>query len=278
MSGVGGVGSRAWTALVVVGLGGWIGAVVAVGAARDTPTDGSPSRTAFVVGGAIFFSLVFGAAAWQMRRTHRQSRSALFDRLAVLPVAPGEVERATRPMYTIGYVYVAFGAIVTALGLTAVAIGDDDGSSGVLGLMLAIVAVWAVFAVYALLRSYAGADAIVRPLGLELTEVPTYRTSWLADRSWMTGAISYGGSRHGRIVSISQAPKGAATVVAGTVGDGPVPRNRAEMSQLTGEPFGSWKGVTVRIEDGAVIVVREGNGAGGWFLHDLLLAEAVAGR
>jgi hypothetical protein len=231
-----------------------------------------------VVGGAVFFSLMFGAAAWQMRRTHRQSRASLFDRLAGRPVVPGEVERATRPVPPIGDVYIAFGATVTALGLTAVAIGDDDGSSGVLALMLAIVVAWAVFGVYALVRTYAGADAIVRPLGLELTEVPTYRSSWLADRGWMTGAISYSGTRHGRTVSISQAPKAAATVVAGNVGDGPAPRSRAEMAQLTGEPFGAWKGVAVRIEDGAVIVVREGNGAGGWFLHDLLLAEAVAGR
>jgi hypothetical protein len=36
--------------------------------------------------------------------------------------------------------------------------------------------------------------------------------------------------------------------------------------------------VAIERSDGRLAVVRSGNGAGRWFLHDLLLAEAVAGQ
>lgn len=269
-------GSAAWRVLPIAGLIVWIGAVIAVGARSATPQDGEAVTTAFVLGGSIYFSLLFAGAALSMRRAQRRARHDLFDRLVVLPVEPGELRRATRPLYTIGYVYVAFGAIVTACGLTAVALGADA-ERPVLNAMVAIVAAWAVFASYAIARAWGSAGTVMRPLGLELTEIPQHHVSLFTDRTWMTGATSYEGIRHGRAVSITQTTKAAATVVGGATGDGPVPRTPIEMAALTGEPARQWRRVEVRREGDTVVVTRRASGAGAWFLHDLLLAEAVAG-
>lgn len=269
-------GSTAWRILPIAGLVVWIGAVIAVGARSATPQDGSAVTTAFVLGGSIYFSLLFAGAAVSMRRAQRRARHDLFDRLVIVPVEPGELRRATRPLYTIGYVYVAFGAIVTGCGLAAVAVGTDA-AGPVLNVMVAIVVAWAVFASYAIVRAWGSTTVVVRPLGLELTGVPELHVSLFSDRTWMTGAVSYDGMRHGRAVSIIQSPNVAATVVGGAAGNGPVPRTPPEMAALTGEPARQWRRVEVRREGDTVIVTRRANGAGAWFLHDLLLAETVAG-
>lgn len=252
-----------------------------VGAAvtMATPSDPSPVIASFVGGGAIYFSLLFASIAVSMRRAQRRTRNGLFDRLVVVPPEPGELERATRPMFTIGYVYVAFGAIVTAGGLTLAALGtetDTDAVRPIATAMVAIVIVWALFAFYALARSKATSDIVVRPLGLTLTEFPQVDLATFGVGPVMTGAVSYAGTRHGRLVAISQTPRAAATAVVGG-GAGPVPRTAFEMAALTGEGASRWRDVEVRREGDTVLVTRRGNGAGGWFLHDLLLAEAVAG-
>lgn len=273
---MGGAGSRGWTAFAVLGLAGWIGVVIAVGVTHGSSNDGTAVTTAFVSGGAVFFSLMFGGAIVHMRRLQRRSRHQLYERLAVTPMEPGSLRRATRPMYRIGYVYVAFGAVVTALGLAAVAVGSDA-EHWLLIVMVALVVVWLGYAACALSRAVAATASVVAPLGLELTGLPQHHVSLLGDMRWTTGATTYAGTRHGRAVSITHTPKDAATVVAGRVGGADVPRDAAAMAALTGEHALQWRGVTVRREPDAVIVTRHRSGAGGWFLHDLLLAEAVAG-
>jgi hypothetical protein len=272
---MGTAGSKWWTVFTLVGLAGWIGAVIAVGATQSTPQDDEAVTTTFVIGGAVFFSLLFGSAIVVMRRTQHRARADLFHRLAVVPVAPDELKRATAPMARIAYVYVGFGAAVTAAGLTAVAVGAEL-QMPILTAMMAVVLVWLVYAGYALAKSTGTAACVVRPLGLELTGIPSHHTSLLGGMSWMSGATSYAGNRHGRTVSISQTSHGSATIVAGDVGDGPTPRTPVEMAQLTGEGVWQWRGVTVTRGDDAVVVTRRRSGAGAWFLHDLLLAEAVA--
>ena len=266
----------AWRVLPAVGLFVWIGIVIAVAATSSTPSDSTAATQAFVIGGALYFTAVFGGAAWSMRRAQRRTRHALYERLAVVAVDPRELARATRPMFTIGYVYVAFGAIVTACGLIVVAVGVDAGRTAYV-VMVAVVVAWAVFGAYALVRGHATAAVVARPLGLDLTGIPRHHVSLFGGAAWTSGATSYAGTRHGRTVSISQTATGAATVVSGHVGGATTPRTPLEMSALTGERPACWRDVEVRREDDAVVVIRRGNGAGGWFLHDLLLAEAVAG-
>jgi hypothetical protein len=50
------------------------------------------------------------------------------------------------------------------------------------------------------------------------------------------------------------------------------------MSKLTELQPGMWKGAAADVHAEGVTVSRSGNGAGRWFLHDLLLAEMVADR
>ncbi len=269
-------GSWKWTAFTIVGLALWIGGTVVAGARSDTPTDGTATRHAFVIGGAIFFGLMFAGAAWSIRNSKRRTGSRLYDRLAIDPMAGDTLRKATGGLYRIGYVYVAFGALVTGLGLAAIGVDDEQRTRQLMMVMVALVVVWAVFAVFALRRAFTAGDSVMTPLGLRLTGTPSFHYSAISDHSWMTGAMSYAGTRHGRNVSITQHPKHAATVVAGVVGDVRPPTTPAQMTKLTGEPIGMWRGVSVDVEDGAVIVQRSRNGAGGWFLHDLLLAERVA--
>lgn len=267
-------GSKAWTAFVIVGLAAWIGATIAAAVGQDPGQADNAARTTFVIGGAVFFGVMFGAAAIQIRRIQRRTTSGLYERLALRPLAPGTLGRATKGLFSIGYVYVLFGAVVTAIALIAIGVGDDTGS--LIRFVIPLLAVWTVYAVYAMRKAFGASDDIMSPLGLALTEVPQYRYSIVADRAFMTGAMTYAGQRHGREVSITQTPKQAVTVVVGDVGRRKPPTTPKQMADLTGESIQQWRKVEVAVEDGAVIVVRRRNGAGGWFLHDLLLAEAVA--
>jgi hypothetical protein len=259
---------------VIVGLAGWIGATIAVAARQDPGQADDAARTAFVIGGAVFFGVMFGAAAFQMRRIQRRTTSGLYERLALRPLAPGTLRRATKGLFSIGYVYVLFGVVVTAIGLIAIGVGDDTGK--IIRFVIPILGVWTVYAVYATRKAFRAGDDIMSPLGLQLTGIPEYRYSIITDRGWLTGAMTYAGRRHGREVSITQTPKQAVTVVEGDVGRRKPPTTPKQMADLTGESIQQWRKVEVAVEDGAVIVVRRRNGAGGWFLHDLLLAEAVA--
>ena len=92
----------------------------------------------------------------------------------------------------------------------------------------------------------------------------------------LAGALTYEGVRHGRTVTITQTTTEATTHVSGAA----PPRAEVPVEQMvasTGEPFRCWKQVTATAGPEGVLIVRSGNGAGRWFLHDLALAEALAG-
>jgi hypothetical protein len=272
-------GSAAWRVLPIAGLLVWIAAMVVVSVTMGSPSDPSPVIASFVIGGAAYFSLLFAGVAVSMRRAQRRTRNELFERLVVLPLQRGELARAARPMFTIGYVYVAFGAIVTGCGLTLAAVStetDTDAARPIVTVMLALLVAWALFAFYALARSRQTGAVVVRPLGLTLTEFPRVSLAPFGAGAVLTGAVSYEGTRHGREVAISQTPRAAATAIAGRVSDRPLPRDAIQMAAITGEPATCWRHVEVRRHDDTVLVTRRANGAGAWFLHDLLLAEAVA--
>lgn len=267
--------SRWWLVGCLLGIALWVGVTVIVGSRYGGPSNPRPGSIAFAVGGAVFFGVVFAVAAVGMRRSQYTSRSELYDRLAVAPVDPSTIRRATRGMYRIGYTYLAFGALVTGLGLAAIGFGDDDGGSWMFTVMIVLIVLWFGYMLFALRRVYTSTDVLFAPLGLHLEEVPSYVVHWFGGTS-LSGAMTYGGTRHGRHVSITQEPKQAVTVVQGHVSARKPPKTPAQMATLTGEPAGRWRGVTVEVSADQVAVIRRGNGAGRWFLNDLLLAEAVA--
>jgi hypothetical protein len=275
--------SRAWLFFTLGGLALWIGATVGAGfVVRETNEFGGITnideveditRTVFLVGAVVFFSLMFGIAAWQTNRRARRLDEGLFARLAVQQVPPGLTRRLARQSTRITNVYLAFGASVTALGLLAVAASQEQ-QGLILWVISAFVMVWVVYGMYAIVRTAGGVNELFSYLGLELTGWPVFRYSWVSDRGWMSGAVSYGGTRAGRSVSISHHTHHAVISVSAPI-PAHVPTDAAAMSMLTGLPVKIWRNTTAVQEDGQVFVHRSTNGAGSWVLHDLLLAEAI---
>lgn len=267
---------KGWTALTLGGIGAWIG-VTLIAATRVEPGDDQLVTNTFAIAGAVFFTLVFGFGFIQLRRSSSRVRTDLYERLAVRPVSREALRASVRGSNRIAAVYLSFGAVVTALGLLAIA-ARDEMESRLLVVIVVIVVVWMFVAVWALTRSFVSTSAVFAPLGLTLTGTPEYRYSVLARRGWMSGAMTYAGERHGRLVEITHEADRAVTVIRPVTSPGRAPQGRAQMAALTGEPASAWKHVAAAVEDDAVVVVREVNGAGTWFLHDLLLAESVAAR
>lgn len=268
--------SKWWFAGCLVGIALWIGVTVAVAARYGGPGDSRPGNVAFAIGGAVFFGVVFTVAAVQMRRTQLRGRNDLYERLALTPVSPATIRRASRGAHRIGYGYLVFGALVTGLGLAAIAASDTRWSRGFLLAMLGLVVLWLVYMVYALRRVFSTTEELFAPLGLRLVSMPTYVLNWFTDGGHMVGGVTYAGSRHGREVAITHEPARAVTLARGANSNARLPTTPTRMAALTGESERCWRGVAVEREDGMIAVVRRGSGAGRWFLHDLLLAEAVA--
>ena len=268
--------SRWWIAGCLVGIAVWIGVTVFVASRYGGPGDSRPATLAFTICGAAFFAAVFAVAGVRMRQSQLRARTDLYDRLALTPVSEATIRQATRGAFTIGYVYLAFGVLVTAFGLAAIAADGTRWSRPLLLAMVALVLLWLVYMVFALRRVYSTSDALMAPLGLQLVATPAYVTNWFGDGRQLVGAVSYAGSRHGREISITHEPKRAMTVARGSIGNGRAPTSMERMAALTGESARCWRGVVVERSDGQVAVVRRGNGAGRWFLHDLLLVEAAA--
>lgn len=269
--------SRWWLVGCLGGIALWIGITLFVGVRYGSPSNSRPGTVAFAICGAVFFGIVFAVAGVQMRRMQTRARSDLYDRLALTPVSTSTIRRATRGVHTIGYVYLGFGVLVTGLGLAAIGFGDDGGGSWLFRAMIAFVVLWFGYMLFALRRVYSTTDELFAPLGLRLVETPSYVVGWFGDRG-LVGTMSYAGTRHGREVSITQEAKQAVTVLRGPVSGRTAPATPAQMTTLTGEPATRWRGVEVEVAAEEVAVIRRGNGAGRWFLHDLLLAEAVGGE
>lgn len=127
---------RGWIWFSAIGLPLWIGATVLASVTNDDPSDPTPTLVTFVVGGALFFGLMFGGALWQQLRWRADTGEARFGR----GVAIG---------------YSITGAVVTALGLAAIWKAGIQGENAAIFIvpLVAIVVVWAVAAVL-LVRRY----------------------------------------------------------------------------------------------------------------------------
>jgi NADH:ubiquinone oxidoreductase subunit 6 (subunit J) len=268
--------SRWWAVGCLLGIGLWIGITAFVAARHTEPGDARAATLAFVVCGAVFFGVVFGVAGVQMRRMQMRARIDLYDRLALTPVSPATVRRAARGASQVGYVYLTFGVLVTALGLAAIGVADERWSSWLFGVTIALVVLWFVYMGIALRQVYSSTDELFAPLGLRLVDMPSYVVDWIGEGRRLVGAMTYAGTRHGRELSITHEPARAVTIARGEISAGSAPSTPARMAALTGEPARCWRGVEVERDAGQVTVVRKGNGAGAWFLHDLLLVELVA--
>jgi hypothetical protein len=267
--------SRWWTPVCMAAIAGWVAATW-VGA--SVWPGGEPGgRYGFVAYGAVFFGALFGYALWTTRRWQTRARSELYERLALTPVPPDTLRASTQGLYRIGYVYFAAGMIVTGLGLAAVAVYGTPWEARLIQAAIGIVVLWFAYMLYALRTIPRVSDVQFAPLGLTLAAMPIYRVSPFHGIRTMEGTVTYGGRRHGREVSIAIGIGASGTVVSGPAGTSRPPTSPRQMASLTGERPSHWRNVTVAIADGRVVVERTGRDCGRWFLHDLLLAEAVAG-
>lgn len=270
-------GAAGWTVFTLLGLAGWLGVTVYVAATNENPSDATPILRTFAVAGAVFFAVVFIGGALGVRRAGSRISESLYRRLAVTEVPPGAVRAAVRRTRRFGHGYLLFTGLATALMLTIIGLGED----GPYELLFAAMAVTIVgffgYALFALRSVFKGTDELLAPLGLSMVETPGWVTSSSGSGGQLVGQFSYGGIRHGRQVTISQTSRRAVTVVAGDF-----PRRTltgaATMAARTGQPAKMWRGVTAQVGADGVTVRRERNGAGRWFLYDLLLAEHLAGR
>lgn len=261
--------------MCLVAIGGWVAAIL-VGA-QVWPGGDDGGRYAAVIYGAVFFGAIFGFSLWTMRRTQRRARSELYDRLALRTVSDDELRASTKGMYRIGYVYLALGAVVTGLGLAAVAVSGTDWERRLIWIAVAVVVGWLGYMFYALWTVTTASDTVFAPLGLQLASIPTVRTSLFHDIASLEGSTSFTGNRRGRDVVVVLGVGAATTVVGGPPTTRSAPSSAAQMAALTGERAQAWRNVRVDVADDGVAVHRTGRDAGRWFLHDLLLAECVAG-
>jgi hypothetical protein len=203
----------------------------------------------------------------------RRDEDRLLRRLAVTQVGPGAPRRPR-----LGLVYGGLGATVVVLA--ALLVGQDRSSSLVYAIGGLVVTLCVVAVAWAFPQALGAACRALGPLGLRVVATPSYAPNSAAGGGRLEGAIIYGGQRHGRRVEISQTPAEALTVVhlGGRRRGAPtgLPATPADMSRLTGEPESAWRHVVVELGPAHVAVRRRRSGAGGWLLHDLLLAEVVA--
>ncbi len=276
-----------WKLYIFGGLALWIGAVVAVSSRSEPKDQAGPVRLTATIGGAVFFGGLFLISFLQIRRASTRRASDLYERLAVAPIPKG-AKTPARTMSTIAYVYLAFGVLVTGGALGAGALGDDGIARWILWGVLALVVVWVLYLFFGVWRQvFRATDDAMAPLGLRVTGQPSYLPNIVGGGGHLEGAVVYEGVRHGRRVRVEHWTGDAITAIELPPPDGAppgwsapvvVPRSVEEMTVLTGEPVTSWRKVAVEAANGAVTVHRSGNGAGGWMLADLLLAESVATR
>jgi hypothetical protein len=267
--------SARWTVFTLLGIAAWLGATVYVAATNNDPSDAAPILRTFALGGAVFFGLILLAAGLEVRRTGRNRTERLYHRLALRPV-PGHVIRAAaRRGQGVRYLVLVFVGATSALLFTAIALGESGPYRILFAGLFVLVLAWAAFSLVALGRAYRTGDEIVAPLGLRIVAVPGVVVG--GQGADLAGRLALGGRRHGRDVTISQRTTGATTTIQGMFPPYAV-TSPAAMATLTGEPAKHWRDVEARAGADGVVVRRRGNGAGRWFLHDLLLAETIAAR
>ena len=267
--------SARWTAGTLLGLAAWIGATVLVAATGDDPSDATPILRTFAFGGGLFFAAVLTAAAWEIRSWHTGATTRLYRRLALRDVPARTIRAAVRRTTGTAYVYLLFAGVTTGLLLAAVAGGESGPYRVLLATGFGLVLVWVGYSVFARVRTTGATGDLLAPLGLAVTGVPTWRARGYGGGGDLAGGFKLSGERHGRLVSVDLTPGAARTTIEGAF----APRSLTSattMASMTGEPVRCWRRVEARTGEGGVRIHRKGNGAGRWYLHDLLLAERLA--
>ena len=254
-----GTARRGWAAFSLVGIALWVGITVLVAVVNDDPSDGGPVLLAFAGGGAAFFGAVFGIAWWQTRPRSDPELDTLIAELSLDPAATPGGARAIGDMRLTARAYIALGAVVTALGLAAIVqegLGVGDPRATLIASVVIVIA-WAAAVPLVLRRAREASEAVLGPLGLE-----------------QRGA-SIAGERSGRRVSIALGPRGSVVRVASEAEPEPLDDPEAILGYAGRGEVGTWEGVKVGWERGAITVRREGVGGAPW-LWDLWLAEKLA--
>lgn len=143
---------------------------------------------------------------------------------------------------------------------------------------IGVVVLWFLYMFYALRQVRNLGDELFAPLGLRLASLPSVHVSLFHDIRSMQGTVSYTGHRRGRDIAVVIGGNGMGILVAGPAQTARPPRTANQMAALTGLQPSCWRNVTVTIGDSGIVVGRKGRGSGKWFLHDILLAESVAGH
>jgi hypothetical protein len=268
--------SRAgWAAYSILGIAAWMGATVYVAATNPDPSDAGPMLRTFGIGGAAFSGIALAAAGLEIRRNQGRASRRLYRRLALQDVAEQVMRTAGRRTGGVAYLYLMFGGVATGLFFAGIAVAPD-GPYEALTLAAAVVVVaWAGLVPFAVRRTFGSAGDVLAPLGLKVTSIPTWRARWYGGGGDLHGKIVMTGQRHGRRVTIEQTGKLAVTAAGGRFGNRSI-GSANTMAWLTGEPASCWRRVRARAGGGGVEVRRTGNGAGRWYLYDLLLAEQLA--
>lgn len=264
--------SARWTVLTLLGIGLWLAATVYAAANLADPSDPSPVLRTFAVGGGLFMGLVLAASGWEVRRGRMSASWRLYRRLAVREVTESQIRAVARRTAGMAPAYLVFAGLGSGLMFTAIGLGEDGPYRELFLAMLGLVVIWLGYMVLARNRAYVAVGELLAPLGLAVTGIPTWQAS---GGGQVVGGTTLAGERGGRPVRIHQRSGESVTEVGGRF----VPRSVASPSTLasiTGEPARCWRAVTARAGATAVEVRRAGNGAGRWYLYDLLLAERLA--
>lgn len=264
-----------WAVFSLVGVAGWIGATVVAAVNAEDPSDPEPILRTFALAGGVFFGLILGAAALQVRRSGSRVNERLYRRLALGEVPPRVLRAAVRGARRVGYVYLLFAAMTTFLALAAIGLGPDGPTAALYYAAGVLVLGWLVYMVYALSRSYQGSNDVLAPLGLAIATLPTWVPT--SGGGVLAGALSFSGERHGRAVAIAQRTRTALTTVQGEFAKRKL-TSPDSMAAVTGEPARFYRRVEAKVGRDGVSVRRSGNSAGRYMFHDLLLAECLAGQ
>lgn len=267
-------GGGVWAIASLLGIGGWIGVTVYVAATNDNPSDGTPVLRTFAVAGGVLIGSMLVAAAVQMRQSAVKVDERLYRRLAVVATPAAAARAAARQGARTGYLHLLFAGLTTAVMMTIIGLGEQGPYEALFAILGGLVIGWLVYLVIALRRAFRVAADLLAPLGLSIVETP----GWVpAGGGRVAGRMVIEGVRHGRKVTISQTTREAVTSIEADLPQRSL-TGAATMASMTGQPVRAWRGVTARTGSAGVSVRRTGNGAGRWYLYDLLLAEQLAGR
>jgi hypothetical protein len=265
----------AWTVYSLVGAAAWMGATVYAAATLADPSDAAPVLRTFAIGGGAFFGIAFVAAGLETRRNQGRASVQLYRRLAIRGVPAEALRAAYRQTAGVAYTYLIFGGLTTGLFFAGIGMAPDGPYEVLTLAAAAVVLVWVAVVPFALRRAFGAAGGVLAPLGLAVTSMPAWRPRWYGGGGDLAGKLTITGQRHGRQVSIAQSGTLAVTSIDGRFRQRSIGSANA-MASVTGEPARCWRRVSARAGGGGVEVRRTGNGAGRWYLYDLLLAERLA--